>query len=341
LKSFLPLLRRHARTFWYVITVVLPVIIRTRTRPVIFSRFAGMGDIICTVPAALELKKRHPGAVFIYNCAASYAVLPRMAGVTERVTSFRDIGVVGHWYRRLLAGYYDFGSDDDDLTADHKELCITSFAKRQGVVVRGEHSQLQVDPAVVAGLKARLEKLVVAAGPLILVHPGPTWPVKQWPDELWSALVRELKSRGFANIFQLGVGVRNYTNLGAADAGTVVGAVSLVGKLSLEECIALISQADLFVGIDSGLLHAAASFRVPAVGIWGATSPKFYFPESEARGFVVSSAECQGCHHRVPRLHNMIGCPHDIQCMKTIGVGDVLSACLRILTPVKNRRTPD
>jgi hypothetical protein len=130
LKSFLPLLRRHARTFWYVITVVLPVIIRTRTRPVIFSRFAGMGDIICTVPAALELKKRHPGAVFIYNCAASYAVLPRMAGVTERVTSFRDIGVVGHWYRRLLAGYYDFGSDDDDLTADHKELCITSFAKR-------------------------------------------------------------------------------------------------------------------------------------------------------------------------------------------------------------------
>lgn len=331
------LIKRHFSAAWYVLTVILPVMFRTGRRPVIFSRFAGMGDIICTFPAAQELKKRHPQAAFIYNCAAGFACLPAMGGVTERVTHLHPIGLVGHWYRALLAGYYNFDSDDDHPNADQKEFCITSYARRQGVAVRGEHPPLQISPAVVAGVRARLEK--TSAGPLILIHAGPTWPVKQWPDASWSALVRELKSRGFENIFQLGVGAQNYANLGAADAGTVAGAVSLVGKLSLEESLALISQADLLIGIDSGLLHAAVSFRVPAVGIWGATSPKFLFAESESRGFVVSAVDCQGCHHRVPRLHHTTGCPFDIRCLKSLEVSEVLRACLKYLPAATSKPT--
>ena len=329
MKKVSSLTQRHAQALWYVLTVIVPVILRTGRRPVIFSRFAGMGDIICTFPAALELKKRHPQTTLIYNCAVSFACLPAMGRVTERVTHLQAIGLIGYWYRWLLAGYYNFGSDDDDPTAAHQEFCVTSFARRQGVAVRAEHPVLKKNPAIVADVKSRLGKL--AQSPLILIHAGPTWPVKQWPDQSWSVLVGELKARGFENIFQLGAGLKSYANLGAADVGAVAGAVSLMGRLSLEESFALISQADLFVGIDSGLLHAAISFRVPAVGIWGATSPKFLFAESEARGFVVSAVECQGCHHRVPRLHHMGGCPHDIRCMQTISVQNVLRACLRIL----------
>jgi hypothetical protein len=46
------------------------------------------------------------------------------------------------------------------------------------------------------------------------------------------------------------------------------------------------------------------------------------------RLFVVSDVECQGCHHRVPRLHWITGCPYDIKCMKAIRVDQVLQACL-------------
>ena len=325
---------RHFSAAWYVLTVVLPVILRTGRRPVIFSRFAGMGDIICTFPAALELKKRHPGATFIYNCAASFACLPALGNVTTRVTTQPHIGLVGYWYRALLAGYYNFGSDDDDPAADHKEFCVTSFARRQGVEVRAEHPYLQIDRAVLADVKGRLGK--IAPGPLILIHAGPTWPVKQWPEEAWCALVRELKARGFENIFQLGAGLKDYSQLGASESGRVAGTVSLIGKLTLEESLALIAQADLLVGIDSGLLHAAVSFRVPAVGIWGATSPKFLFAKSESRHFVISTVECQGCHHRVPRLHWTTGCPHDICCLKEISVAAVLRACLENL-PAANK----
>src|SRR6266705_7169834 len=90
--------RRHANALGYVATVVLPLILRTGRRPVIFSKYSGIGDIVCTFPTALELKKRHPGAVFIYNCHPDFTCLPRLADVTARTTSLIPIGLVGFWY---------------------------------------------------------------------------------------------------------------------------------------------------------------------------------------------------------------------------------------------------
>jgi len=329
------LIKRHLSTAWYVLTVILPVILRTGRRPVIFSRYAGMGDIIGTVPAALELKKRHAGAPVIYNCAASFACLPVLGGVTEHVTNLRHIGLVGYWYRGLLAGYYNFGSDDDQFTANHDELFLLGYARRQGVSVPAEHPYLENDPKAVAAMKRLRNELGLNEQPLVLIHPGPTWRVKQWPQASWIALVQELQAKGIKHIVQLGTGVQGYSNVGASDAMTIPGVVSLVDKLSLEESLALISMADLFVGIDSGLLHAAASFHIPAVGIWGATSPRFLFSESESRHFVVSTVECQGCHHRFPRLHHITGCPYDIRCLKEISVNEVLNACLNGLAQKK------
>ena len=89
-----------------MLTVILPVILKTGRRPVIFSRFSGMGDILCTIPAARELMQRHPGATFIYNCAPSSADVPRLGGVANQVTSLKDAGPIGHWYGFLLEGFY-------------------------------------------------------------------------------------------------------------------------------------------------------------------------------------------------------------------------------------------
>src|SRR5260370_2727794 len=86
---------RHTEVFAYLFKVILPVLIRTRRRPVIFSRYSGMGDIICTIPAAQRLMQRHPGATFIYNCHPDFADLPRLAGVADPVTSVKSIGLLG------------------------------------------------------------------------------------------------------------------------------------------------------------------------------------------------------------------------------------------------------
>ncbi len=105
--------------------------------------------------------------------------------------------------------------------------------------------------------------------------------------------------------------------------------------LTVEECIAVIARAKLFVGIDSGLLPIAAATRTPAVGIWGSTLPQFFYPEAVRKHFVVSQVECAGCYPRLPRLHWVTGCPYDIKCMKTLSVDKVLSSALTQLQPQK------
>src|ERR1035437_7696 len=135
LKSLLPLLSRHAQAFWYVITVVLPVILRTGRRPVFFSKYSGIGDIICTFPAALELRKRHPQATFIYNCHPDFACLPRLGGVATRVPSLLPIGLIGYWYGFLLAGFYHFDSDDDHPDVVPTEVYIKDFGRQFGLVL--------------------------------------------------------------------------------------------------------------------------------------------------------------------------------------------------------------
>jgi len=325
------LLKRHAQALWYVVTVILPLILKTGRRPVVFSRFAGMGDIIGTFPVALELKQRHPQAPFIFNCAASFACLPPLGGVTERVTSFKDIGLVGHWYGWLLAGFYHFSYGDESGDTASTEITLKEFGRPFGVEVGDQHPALRVEAAALARVQARLAELGCASENLIVIHPGPSWPVRTWPHAAWVRLLGELRRRGFGNVIQIGASVRAYANAGADDFPALPEIRSLSDRLPLVETIALISKARLFIGIDSGLLHFAACLRVPAVGLFGATTPELRFARDYARSFVTSRVECQGCHHRVPRLHWEKGCPHDIRCMKDISPDEVLAACLELL----------
>jgi ADP-heptose:LPS heptosyltransferase len=326
---FRMLLSRHAAAFSYVWREVLPVILRTGKRPVIFSRLTGMGDIICTIPAARQLMKRHLGATFIYNCQADFAAVPQLAGVADRITSLPDIGVVGHWYGFLLAGFYHFTHGDDRPDSGCQKPMVAEFLRQFDLPVTEEHPVLPVTPAGRENALAVFAKKNLAASALILIHPGPSWPVREWPRDNWKQLVAGLRARGFTNIGQLGVG--RYTNFGQVTVTPVPGAISLLDAFTVEECIAAIASAKLFIGIDSGLLHIAAATRTPAVGIFGMTQPEFRFAKNYRRNFVSTQVECAGCEHRKPRLHWVTGCPHDIRCMQEIEVDTVLKSVLNIL----------
>jgi ADP-heptose:LPS heptosyltransferase len=190
---------------------------------------------------------------------------------------------------------------------------------------------LSLDPAISQKVLALREKWGLEGRPLILIHCGPSYPVKYWPPDLWAALVREIKQTCNAQVAQLGARAGSYSNTSTDQFQPVPGVVSLVDQLPLPETIALIAQADLFVGVDSGLLHVAASVQTPAVGLWGPTSAKFLFLEAESRFYVTSKASCNGCHHRLPRLHWYTGCPYQIKCMREISVEEVVQSCLAAL----------
>jgi len=319
-------LKRHAQAFWYVLSVILPIILKTGRRPVVFSRYTGMGDIICTIPAARELIKRHPGRTFIYNCHPDFADVPRLARVAEIITAFDSIGLVGHWYSSFLAGFYHFAHGDDLPTSGSLEPMVTEFCRQFQLPVTDDHPELVADNSACRKAAEILKEKGLKEEDLILIHPGPSWPVREWPAERWSQLVGALREEGFTNIGQLGVG--RYMNFGKVEVPLIPGTVSLINAFSIEECIAVISRARLFVGIDSGLLHIAATTRTPSVGIFGMTLPEFRFSKAFRHDFVTNRVDCAGCEHRKPRIHWVTGCPYDIKCMKTLSNEAVLNACL-------------
>jgi len=338
------LFARHWKALSYVITVLVPAILRTGRKPVIFSRWGGMGDIICTIPAALELKKRHPGARFLYNCDPDFAVIPKTTGAADDCTHCREIGVVGHWYMALLGGFYHFAHGDDSPQSAARKPMFQEFCEQFGLPLAESHPKLPVGGEALKRVKKRFAERGADEENLILFHCGPTWPIKEWPAGFWAKLADGLRRRGFTNPVQIGLGgymksqqtqpqhsLNSTVDLGTATVPEIPQTISLVDALSLEDSIAAISLAHLFVGVDSGLLHVAACLRTPAVGVFGPTLPQMFYPEKFRKNFVASQVSCAGCHHRVPRLHWITGCPFDVKCMKEIQPEELVDACLLAL----------
>jgi ADP-heptose:LPS heptosyltransferase len=84
---------------------------------------------------------------------------------------------------------------------------------------------------------------------------------KNWPDAHWQELIARLLC--WATVIETGQGAST------EQPGKAGHYVSLVNKLSLEGLAAATAAADLHVGPDSGPMHLAAAFDVPAVVIFG------------------------------------------------------------------------
>lgn len=104
--------------------------------------------------------------------------------------------------------------------------------------------------------------------------------------------------------------------------------VNLAGKTSLRESAAVLAQADVFVGNDSGPAHLAAAVDCPVVVISGADDPKETSPLARHKRLIyLSHLDCISC------VKNK--CPlkpeRQMQCMTQITVVSVLEQIADIL----------
>ncbi|PWB69664.1 lipopolysaccharide heptosyltransferase II [candidate division GN15 bacterium] len=112
----------------------------------------------------------------------------------------------------------------------------------------------------------------------------------------------------------------------AASSGKQV--VNLAGKTGLRESAAVLAQAELFVGNDSGPAHLAAAVDCPIVVISGADDPKETSPLARHKRLIyLSHLECISC------VKNK--CPlkpeQSMQCMTQITVVSVLDQIADLL----------
>ena len=97
------------------------------------------------------------------------------------------------------------------------------------------------------------------------------------------------------------------------------------GRLNLVAAAALIRQARLYVGVDTGPMHMAALAAVPVVALFGPTHPERVGPyHTKSRVLQAAGLPCLRCRRRL--------CEYQ-RCMQGISVAMVTRTIQELLEP--------
>ena len=95
---------------------------------------------------------------------------------------------------------------------------------------------------------------------------------KVYPLDLMNEVVRHLNAHQTMKIFLFGGGASEISLLDSL-ASKYDNVISTAGKFTFEEELALISNLDVMLSMDSGNAHLAALFGIPVITLWGVTHP--------------------------------------------------------------------
>jgi ADP-heptose:LPS heptosyltransferase len=293
-------------------------------RPVaLFFRDGGIGDILCTLPAASALADRHKNAYKIYCTNPGFVDLPATLGRFDRVMGIKCNDLVAAASRRHTV--YRFRYPDEDPGGSSTRYLVDEFSLPFDLPAGLPWPKLDLGPESpkVAALFSD-----PAAPPAICIHTGPTWAVREWPLAYWDALVEKIRTS--LGVRVLHIGASKHFREGARKERPVAGAEDCRDVFTLIETLQIIARCQMLVGIDSGMIHGAVAFGLPVVGVFGPTSPQLRLPPKKSAG-MTADVPCLGCHHRHPRLHWQAGCPFDIRCMKNLLPDNVFEKVRQLL----------
>ena len=197
-------------------------------------------------------------------------------------------------------------------------------------------TEMPEDPAAAGTVAARLADAGLRASHgLIVIHVSAGNPFRRWPAAAFIELIQGL----IANDAGRRIVVTSGPSDAAARQRIIEGArcglersdrevVVDCGEVDLQELRALMAQAALFIGGDSGPLHIASTTRVAIVGIYGPTLPlrsePWRDPALVTEAIDVGELPCRPCEQR--------RCvPGDFRCLTGIAPASVLEAAERAL----------
>ena len=175
------------------------------------------------------------------------------------------------------------------------------------VVPRGEHAvdrmlslldglELPAEPADFGPDKIFRGEIPVPPEPFILIHPGAGWPNKIYPPERWGEVARRLReATGLPALVAL---ARGEEKLAAAIEAASGGAARAVAAPDLPTLAALLRQARLVLGGDSGPTHLAHALGTPILMVMGPTDPERNGPYGAPERAIWRRLPCSFCHRR-------------------------------------------
>ena len=165
-----------------------------------------------------------------------------------------------------------------------------------------------------------------SGGTIIVIQPvASAWtPNKQWPEASWTQLVESLPPD--ATVVE--VGQKGFFTTPPRHPKFI----SIAGVTSVEDYMAAISRATVFVGPPSSGMHVAHAYGVRSVVIVGGyEAPVYPYPRAIQ---LHTDMPCSPCWLRT-------ACPYDKACLRKISTGTVREAVLTQLEQTKADSQPD
>lgn len=259
-----------------------------------------------------ELRLRRFDTLLDLQGLLKSGLLGRLAGAGERIGLGSREG--SRW---LMSRVIERGGDADRIGSEY-----LYFAQQLGLNAGSFQMELVLGESDHLFASQLIESEGLSAGYLVLC-PFTTRPQKHWFEERWSALAMRLQQQFGLPLVMLG-GPADQQAAARITTASEAPMLDLTGKTRLTEAAAVIRQAKVLIGVDTGLTHMGIAFATPTVALFGSTCP--YLRTMRDNAVVLyHKLDCSPCR-RSPT------CDGAFDCMAAISVEEVVTSALQVTT---------
>ena len=269
-----------------------------------------------------EITQHHFDLCISFDQKLRPAIITFLAGIPTRVLPNSVFEDAPEWgiklmYTKVVPLHHDIVHS---LQAEAYQSVVRAF------FASDEHAKpVMALPAPDSELRmqALLAKLPAGKKRIALCIKG-TFPLKTWPLEYFAETVRALYQKYDAAFFILGApNDKDYAEE-LCQACPEIGIRNFCDKTRLVDLVPLLKQVDLFVTVDTGSAHIAATADVPMVVMYGCTTPDRWYPMSDMARVLTTRENCCPCSNSPEE------CPHP-KCLWNITPVRVLEKCDELL----------
>ncbi|TYO99953.1 lipopolysaccharide heptosyltransferase II [Geothermobacter ehrlichii] len=314
---------------------------------ILLIRPGGIGDAVLLSPAILALKEKFPSCRIDVLAERRNAQVFGLCPAVERVDCYDRGGTL----LRVLRRRYDVVIDTEQwhrlsavvvrLIRSRLKIGFGTNERRRmfGHAVDYRHDRYEADsffdllaslgispgpvemPFLTVPEAARKEvaKLLSGLGgrPFVALFPGASIAERRWGGAKFRELAAAIVQQGRAAVV---VGGPEDREVGDFIVEGLAPGLNLAGRTSLAGSAAVLSQAQMLVSGDSGVLHLAVGLGVPTVSLFGPGIAEKWAPRGDRHVVIRRHLDCSPC----TRFGYTPDCPVGARCIQEISVEEVL-----------------
>jgi lipopolysaccharide heptosyltransferase II len=221
--------------------------------------------------------------VFNFDNTERTALLTRFTGAPFRLALHHG------GYRVKLRGAYTQVVNDPNERHESRPITEYYLCALAAADVPITTREVRLEPR--AEDVADLRRLVGAAGPVVLVHPGSRSPARIWPADRFAAVCDRIQEELSAQVVVVG-GPGDTELIADIRRQARTHLLTLPQALSLARFAALARLARTLLCHDSGPMHVAAAVGTPVVALYGSQNSVLFRPAGEGHCLLQASLPC-------------------------------------------------